>query len=262
MQYGETYASYAPDGARRLYQSAKCNAFLSALPAKDFSLLAPDLRTVPLERGAVLRDAGEEIEHVYFPLSGVVCRIVLMRNGATAETAMIGRTGILGISAGLGLRRATGRAVVQIPGEAARIAASQFEEAVRESTAIRDLVVRYNGLVLAQVQQSVACNALHHLEARLCRWLLDAHDCVDGDAIPLTQELIAQLLGVRRTTLTVVARALQSTGMIRYRRGLILIVNRSALEQSACECYSVVKRHADNLFSNIAGRETQLVGAG
>jgi CRP-like cAMP-binding protein len=246
MEYGgETYVSYAPDGARQLYQSAKCNAFLSALPAKDLSLLAPHLRTVPLECGAVLRDAGDEIEHVYFPHSGMICRFAVMRNGATVETAMISRIGILGFTTGLGLRRATGRAVVQIAGEAARIAASQFEAAVRESTVIRDLVLRYNGLVLERTQQSVACNALHHLEARLCRWLLHAYDCVDGDAITITQELLGQLLGVRRTTLTVIARSLQTAGMIRYRRGVICIVNRSALEQSACECYGVSKRLAD-----------------
>ena len=201
---------------------------------------------------------GDEIEHIYFPLSGVVYQVAVTSNGATVETAMIGRTGILGFTAGLGLRSATGRAVVQISGEAARIAASHFEAVVKESTAIRDLVVEYTGLVLIQIQQRVACNALHHLEARLCRCLLHAHDCMDGDAIPLTQELLAQLLGVRRTTLTVAARHLQTAGMIRYRRGIIHIVNRSALEQSACDCYEVIKRHV-NLFSNIAGTEKQSV---
>jgi CRP-like cAMP-binding protein len=221
---------------------------LASLPAKDLSLLAPHLRTVPLERGAILRDAGDKIEHVYFPHSGMICRVAVMRSGATVETSTIGRTGILGFTAGLGSRRATSRAIVQIPGEAARIAASEFQMAAKESGAIRDLLVGYNDLVLALVQQCVACNALHFLEARLCRWLLHAHDCVGGDAIPLTQESLGQMLGVRRTTLTVAALLLQSAGMIRYRRGLIQIVNRAKLEENACECYAVIKQLADGLF--------------
>jgi hypothetical protein len=120
---------------------------------------------------------------------------------------------------------------------------------MRESTAIRDLIVGYNDLMLAQIQQLVACNALHYLEARLSRWLLHTQDCVDGDVIPLTQESLGQMLGVRRTTLTVVARLLQSAGMIRYRRGLIHIINRAKLEENACECYGVIRQHTDRLFS-------------
>jgi hypothetical protein len=107
---------------------------------------------------------------------------------------------------------------------------------------MRDLVVRYNDLMIAQIQQSVACNALHPLEARLCRWLLQSHDCVDGDTVPLTQELLGQMLGVRRTSVTLTARLLQSAGMIRYRRGLVQIVDRAALETTACECYAVVRQ--------------------
>jgi CRP-like cAMP-binding protein len=239
---------YGAFPAARPIDASKLNRYLACLPAKDFSLLAPHLRTVPLERGAMLQDAGDEFEHVYFPHSGMVCRVAVMGSGATVETAIVGRAGILGFTAGFGSRRATTRAVVQIPGEAARIAPSQFQMAVRESSAIRDLLMGYNDLVLAQVQQCVACNALHYLEARLCRWLLHAHDCVDGDAIPLTQETLGQMLGVRRTTLTVVARLLQSAGMIRYRRGLIHVVNRAKLEENACECYDVTKQHADRLF--------------
>jgi len=219
--------------------------------AKDFALLAPHLRTVPLERGAMLHDAGDELEHIYFPHSGMVCRVAATRSGATVETAIVGRAGILGFTAGFGSRRATSRAVVQIPGEAAHIAASQFQAAMRESSAIRDLLVGYNDLVLAQVQQCVACNALHYLEARLCRRLLQTHDCVDGDAIPLTQETLGQMLGVRRTTLTVVARLLQSAGMIRYRRGLIHVVNRAKLEKNACECYAVIKQRTEALFPKL-----------
>jgi CRP-like cAMP-binding protein len=239
---------YGAFPATRLIDTSKLNRCLASLPAKDFSLLAPHLHTVPLERDVMLHDAGDEMEHVYFPLSGMICRVAVMRNGATVETVTVGRAGILGFTAGFGSRRATSRAVVQIPGEAARIAASQFQLAMRESTAIRDLIVGYNDLMLTQIQQLVACNALHYLEARLSRWLLHTQDCVDGDVIPLTQESLGQMLGVRRTTLTVVARLLQSAGMIRYRRGLIHIVNRAKLEENACECYGVIKQHTDRLF--------------
>jgi CRP-like cAMP-binding protein len=135
-----------------------------------------------------------------------------------------------------------------LPGTAAWISGAQFHAAANQSQAIRDLIVRYNDLLLAQVQQSVACNALHALEARLCRWLLQTHDYIDGDAIPLTQEFLGQMLGVRRTTVTLAARLLQSAGLIRYRRGLIHIVDRAALEEIACECYAVVKHNADRVF--------------
>jgi CRP-like cAMP-binding protein len=240
-------------GARQLH-SPKRNRFLTALSAKDFSLLAGDLRTVPLERSVMLHDAGEEIEHVYFPYDGMVSLVSIMQSGTMVEAAAVGRGGVVGAPAGLGASHASSRAIVQIPGEAARIARTRFHLAAEESPAIRDLVVAYNDLLLTQIQQSVACNALHSLEARLSRRLLQAQDCIGDGPIPLTQGFIAEALGVRRTTLTVVARALQSAGMIRYRRGLIHIVNRSALKQSACECYAVVKQHIDNLFSNIAGK--------
>jgi CRP-like cAMP-binding protein len=226
----------------------KFNRCLRTLPATDFSLLAPHLRTVPLERGAMLHDAGDEIEHVYFPHSGMVSLVAVMRGGATVETMTVGRAGILGAMAALGSRYAVGRAMVQIAGEAARIPCALLHAAARESAAIRDLVLGYNDLMLAQIQQCVACNALHYLEARLCRWLLHTQDCVDAEAIPLTQESLGQMLGVRRTTLTVVARLLQTAGMIRYRRGLIHIVDRAALEENACECYALIKQHTNRLF--------------
>jgi CRP-like cAMP-binding protein len=160
-----------------------------------------------LERGVMLHDVGEEIEHVYFPHTGMVSLVAVMRSGATVETATIGRGGVIGVSTGLGARWTFGRAVVQLPGIAAWISGAQFHAAANQSQAIRDLIVRYNDLLLAQVQQSVACNALHALEARLCRWLLQTHDCTDGNVIPLTQEFLGQMLGVRRTTVTIAARS-------------------------------------------------------
>jgi len=239
---------HAPYRAWQLDEAANRNQFLAALPAKDFSLLAAHLRSVQLERGVVLHDAGDEIEQVYFPLTGMISLVAVMQNGATVLAATVGRAGVVGATVGFGSRRAFGRAVVEMAGDAVRMAGSQFHAAAVESDTLRALVVAYNDLVLAQIQQSVACNALHSLEARLCRWFLEMQDCIGGNLIPLTQEIIAQMLGVRRTTLTVIARLLQGAGMIRYRRGLISIVNRAKLEESACEYYGVIKHRIEQLF--------------
>ena len=173
-------------------------------------MLAPHLRTIALKRGAILHEVGGEIERVYFPDSGMISLVAVMQSGATIETATMGRAGVIGAGVGLGGKSATARALVQLPGTAAWLSAAQFRAAADQSEAIRDLIGLYNDVLLAQVQQSVACNALHALEGRLCRWLLQAHDCTDGNDIPLTQEFLAQMLGVRRTTITLAARLLQS----------------------------------------------------
>jgi CRP-like cAMP-binding protein len=241
-----------PYGAQRTvraFEPIKPNRFLAALPPADYALLAPHLRPVALERGVVLHEVGDEIEHVYFPHSGMVSLVAVMQNGTTVETATVGRGGVIGAMAAFGSRSATARAVVQLPGGALRTGVPQFRAAARESVAIRDLVVRCNDLLISQIQQSVACNALHGLEARLCRWLLQTHDCMDGDSIPLTQEFLAQMLGVRRTTVTIAARLLQSSGLIRYRRGLIQVVNREGLEKAACECHATVRQNSDKAFA-------------
>ena len=230
-------------------EHGRSNRLLATLPPPDFSLLAPHLRLIPIERGVMLHDVGEEIEHVYFPHSGMVSLVTVMRNGATVETATIGRAGVIGASAGLGARSTIARAIVQLAGTAAWIPAPHFQAAAARSQAIRDLIVRYSDVLLAEVQQSVACNALHGLEARLCRWLLQTQDCIDGNIIPATQEFLGQMLGVRRTTVTMAARLLQSGGLIHYRRGHIQILDRAALEDISCECYAVIRQNADKVFS-------------
>jgi CRP-like cAMP-binding protein len=233
--------------ARQL-ERGQFNRFLAILPPHDFSLLAPHLRTVTLERGVMLHEAAGEIERVYFPHCGMVSLVAVMQSGADVETATIGRAGVIGASAGLGAKQSVGRAIVQLPGTGAWLSACQFHAAANRSQAIRDLIVHYSGMLLAQVQQSVACNVLHSMEARLCRWLLQAHDCMDGNAIPLTQEFLGQMLGVRRTTVTIAAQLLQSGGLIRYRRGHIQILDRPALEELSCECYAIVRGYTDKIF--------------
>jgi CRP-like cAMP-binding protein len=221
---------------------------LAALPAAELASLTPFLKDVVLERGAVLQHPGDVVEQVYFPRSGMISVVVVMRTGEEVETATVGREGALGTGVALGSRRATGRALVQLPGAAARIPAAQFVAAASRSGVIHDIAARYNTLLIAQIQQSVACNALHDAEARLCRWLLSCSDRVNSDTIPLTQEFLGQMLGVRRTTVTIVARMLQAAGMIRYRRGVIQIVDRAALEEGACECYATTRQHFDVLL--------------
>jgi CRP-like cAMP-binding protein len=217
------------------------NRLLAALTPADFSLLASKLKNISLSQGELLQEAGEPIKHVYFPQSGMISLLTVMQNGSAVETATVGREGAMGAMSGLGSRIAPYRAVVRIEGAASRIAAAPFEAAVNGSASIKELIVRYSDFLMIMIQQSAGCSALHSLEKRLCRWLLQAQDRNDGIRLPVTQELLSQLLGVRRTTLTITARNLQTAGLIRYRRGLIEIVDRGGLETKACECYDLIR---------------------
>jgi CRP-like cAMP-binding protein len=225
------------------------NRLLAALQPADFSLLAPNLKDVSMVLGDVLQEAGDTTKYVYFPQVGMISLLAVMQNGSAVETATVGREGAAGAMSGLGSRRAPHRSVVQIEGSASRIAAARFEAAVNGSPPIKDLVVRYNDSLMMMIQQSAGCNALHALESRLCRWLLQTRDRSESDRLPLTQEFLSQMLGVRRTTLTLIARELQAEGLIRYRRGLIDILDRRGLEAKACECYATICRFNEDVFS-------------
>jgi CRP-like cAMP-binding protein len=225
------------------------NHLLTALSGSDYGILRPHLKETRLERGDVLQDPGTRIQYVYFPLSGIISLLSVMRDGKAVETAAVGRDGALGAHCGFGILQAQSRAIVQIPGAAARIAAPQFQKAVRESERMRDLVIRYRELRLAQIQQSAACNAVHEAEARLARWLLHVSDITGNDTMPLTQEFLSQMLGVRRTTVTAIARGLQHTGVIRYTRGRIELSDREKLKKRACECYEVLRRLPAQILS-------------
>ena len=225
------------------------NRFLAALPSDDYRLLAPHLRSVLLARGSVLHDSDEAIEHIYFPDGAMVSILVTMRDGTTVETVALGRAAVICANATVGSRQAVGKAVVQIPGTARRIGLARFEAAAHESPTIREVAACYNDMMLRQVQQTVACNALHGLEQRLCTRLLQAQDCCDDDNVPLTQESLGQMLGVRRTSVTIEARLLQQQGMISYRRGQIRITDRAALEEHACECYASMRDDVDKVLA-------------
>jgi CRP-like cAMP-binding protein len=225
------------------------NHLLACLPENEFVLLQPHLKDVPLKQGSVLAEQGEPIDQVYFPHSGMVSIVVVLSDGEkSVETATVGREGAVGAIAGLGERNAIARAIVQVEGHGARIPARSLQAAVRQSPFLRDFIVRYQEMLLHQAQQSTACNALHEARPRLCRWLLQTRDRLDSDTVALTQEFLAQMLGVRRTTVTELARGLQDKGLVRYKRGKIEILDRPGLEACACECYEALRHQAEHYF--------------
>ena len=224
------------------------NLLLAALPPEDLGLMSPHLAQVELERGKLLYDPGDRIETIYFPHDGVLSLMTLMENGAAIESATVGREGALGLAAAVSPRASLVRAIVQTPTRAVRISAGQMHEAWEKSPRIREIVDRHGEALFGHAIQSVACNALHSVEARFCRWLLTCHDRISTDTIALTQEFLADMLGVQRTTVTAVARALQEKGAIRYRRGVVDIIDRTILEQLACECYGVIRRTYERLL--------------
>ncbi|HEY7383883.1 MAG TPA: Crp/Fnr family transcriptional regulator [Beijerinckiaceae bacterium] len=220
------------------------NRLLAALTASDRALLERRLRVIELPRGKVLFEPGEDVVETHFPVTRAMTSLVLtMKDGTAAEAATIGREGAVGGIVSAGHKPAFARAVVQIPGLAVRIETARIEEAKQCSPALRDLLTRYADALLAQVLQSVACNALHAMDERLCRCLLTIHDRVNADELPLTQEYLAGMLGVHRATVVRVAQPLQKEGLIRFSRGRITILNRKGLERAACECHAAVARH-------------------
>lgn len=211
-------------------------------------MVGPHLTHVDLERGRLLYDPGDPIDTVYFPHDGVISLMTLMENGAAIESATIGREGALGLMAAVAPRTSLSRAIVQTPCRAARIGASQLHEAWEKSAKIKELIDRHTEALFGHATQSVACNALHSVEARFCRWLLTCHDRISSHTIALTQEFLADMLGVQRTTVTAVARQLQEKGYIRYRRGVVDIIDRAGLEAMTCECYRVVRGNYERLL--------------
>ena len=220
---------------------------VGSAPASGFLAACSNLKDISLTQGDVLQEVGEAIRSVYFPRSGMISLQTVMQNGSAVETAAVGREGAVGALSGLGARIAPHTAVVQIEGIASRIDVARFEAAVGGSACIRDVIMRYNDFLMMMIQQSAGCNALHPLEKRLCRWLLQAQDRNDRDGLPLTQEVLSQLLGVRRTTLTIIAHDLHAAGLIRYRRGNIEYWNEQALGQGG-ECYAAIRHHGEESF--------------
>jgi CRP-like cAMP-binding protein len=217
--------------------------------------LAAGLECVELERGESLFEPGDDVTHAHFPIGGTVIALVLpMQDGRAVEAATIGREGAVGGIISLGLSPAFARASVQIGGRVARVSLSRLEAVKRSAPKVHDVLTRYADCLTAQVLQSVACAALHPLEARCARWLLMTHDRLQDPELPLTQEALAEMLGVARTYVTRIAGALQESGAISYRRGVIRIARRAKLEYRACECYQAVRQHFDRVLPGLYPR--------
>lgn len=232
------------------------NQILAAFPADVLEQLAPDLEQVDLSQGAVLHEHAEPVSHIYFPDDSVVSLVASMQQGATIETATVGCEGAVGIATAFGPRSAFTTAIVQMPGVSARIGSARFQRVATRSEAAKALIIRYQEMILAQAQQNAACNALHDIERRLAKCLLQTIDRTDRIVLPYTQELLAEVLGVRRATVSETVQALRKAGLIDYRRGEIEIKNRAGLERAACECYDVIRTHIAQFPDLIKGTKS------
>jgi CRP-like cAMP-binding protein len=228
------------------------NRLLDSLSLRDLRVLAPSLQRLMLDRGTVLLEPGVDVVRVYFPGPGTIAALVLkMRDGKSAEAAMIGTEGALGGVISEGNKPAFARGVAEIAGPALTLSTEALESAKEHSPSLRDHFARYADCLLAQVLQSVACNAVHEFDARLARWLLAAQDRCGQTELKVTQEFLSEMLGVRRTYATRVAGMLEARGSIRRGRGTITIVDRAKLERQACECYGYLRRHFERVLPGV-----------
>jgi len=226
----------------------RANRFLAALDAEDFVVLEPCLEAVILPRGTVLYEPGDPIRHTYFPHDAGVSLIDVMEDGRLAEVAMFGREGLFGVLTGFVSREAFGRYIVQVPGSASRVRLEHLHAAIQARPALQRQVLAYNEALLAQAYHTVACNALHTVEARCCRWILSTYDRLDREALPLTHEFLGDVLGVQRSTVSATLRSLQTSGLIVQRRGEIVVTDRGGLEQATCECYAKIRSRFEKLL--------------
>lgn len=224
------------------------NHLLAALPTEDFERLQPHLSLVELPLGEALYEAGSLLRHVYFPTDSIVSLLYVMADGASAEIAVVGNEGVIGVSLFMGGETTSSRAVVQSSGFAYRLTGQLLKAEFTRAGAMQHLLLRYTQALLTQMAQTAVCNRHHSLDQQLCRWLLLSLDRLPSNQLVMTQELIANMLGVRREGVTEAAGRLQLAGMIKYSRGRITVIDRPALEARTCECYAVVKRESDRLL--------------
>ncbi len=228
----------------------KTNRLLAALPPAEWQRWQPDLEVVELPLGQVLYESGSTLSHVYFPTTAIVSLLYVMENGASAEIAVVGNEGLVGIALFMGGESTPSRAVVQSAGRGYRLRAAVMKEEFNKSSPVLHLLLRYTQALITQMAQTAVCNRHHSLDQQLCRWLLLSLDRLEGSELVMTQELIANMLGVRREGVTEAALKLQASGVIRYARGRISVLDRPALERRSCECYAVVKTEYDRLLPN------------
>jgi CRP-like cAMP-binding protein len=224
------------------------NHLVAALPDAEWQRWQPQLEWVSMPLGQVLYESGLTLSHVYFPTSAIVSLLYVMENGASAEIAVVGHEGVVGISLFMGGESTPSRAVVQSAGEGFRLKASAVKDEFGRAGPVMHLLLRYTQALITQMAQTAVCNRHHSLDQQLCRWLLLSLDRLQGNELVMTQELIANMLGVRREGVTESALKLQGDGLIRYARGHITVLDRAGLERRTCECYAVVKKEYDRLL--------------
>lgn len=227
------------------------NHLLAALPAAEYERLKPHLELVHMPLGDVLCESGGRLHYVYFPTSAIVSLHYILENGASSEIAGVGNEGMLGISLFMGGETTPSWATVQTAGHGYRLKAALMLQEFNQAGPVQRLLLRYTQALIMQISQTAVCNRHHTIEQQLCRWLLLTLDRLDSQELTMTQELIASMLGVRREGITEAAGKLQNAGIIRYRRGHIMVLDRSGLETHVCECYSVVKKEFDRLFCDV-----------
>ncbi len=230
------------DGQR---DHARSNRLLGALETVSRNRIDPYLEPIRPKLGVIVCEAGGLLKHAYFPRGTVLSLLTVLENGSAIETANIGREGAFGLFAAMYSRVSFNRCLVQLEGDIVRCPIELLQSEFERSEYVRDLFVSYSETLLSQVQQSVACNAMHSTEERMCRWLLMMHDRAEGEALPYTHEFLSHMLGANRKSVTLAARSLQTTGLISYRRGKIQVLDRPGLEKASCECYAVVKERFD-----------------
>jgi len=229
-------------------QSLTQNHLLDVLPEAARSRLQANLKKVDLPLGSVVYDAGQHVEFVYFPIDCIISLLYVMLDGASAEISVVGNEGIVGIAVFMGGESTPSRAIVQSGGAAWRLPAADLRREFNQNPELRMLMLRYTQTLITQMAQTAVCNRHHSIDQQLCRWLLLSLDRLAHSELTMTQELIANMLGVRREGVTEAAGKLQKSGIIQYHRGKITVLDRPALEERCCECYEVVKRETDRLF--------------
>jgi len=244
----EAYHRTMPKSVRAAPQSPKENRLLAALPEADLEALEPMLERVAMPLGQAVYESGAPQGHVYFPTSSIVSLLYVLADGATAEIAVTGNEGLVGISLFMGGETTPSRAVVQSAGDGYRLRGSVLKREFERGGALQHLLLRYTQALITQMTQTAVCNRHHSVDQQLCRWLLLSLDRLPGDRLVMTQELIANMLGVRREGVTEAAGKLQAEGLIEYSRGKITVTDRRRLETRVCECYAVVKREYDRLL--------------
>lgn len=226
----------------------KQNQLLASLPAAEFDRLAPHLELVPMPLGQVLYESGGQLQHVYFPTTAIVSLLYVMEDGASAEIAVVGNEGILGIALFMGGETTPSRAIVQSAGFGYRLKAQLLKKEFNRAGPVMRLLLRYTQALITQMAQTAVCNRHHSVDQQLCRWLLLSLDRLADNQLTMTQELIANMLGVRRVGVTEAAGKLHAAGLINYHRGHIVVLDRERLEKRVCECYAVVKKEYDRLL--------------